>query len=197
MTAALPDPIRIALLVADALDACSISYAVGGSVASSISGEPRSTLDVDMVVSMSDADVDPLIRSLGGEFHADPDALRRAVRARSSANLVHLATSMKVDLFVEGGSALDTALLDRRQRVRVSADPERHLYVHAPEDILLQKLRWYRLSGDASDRQWRDALGILIVQAGRLDETYLGRAADTLGVTDLLHKAQREASGIR
>lgn len=195
MTAAPPDPIHVALLVADALDACSIRYAVGGSVASSISGEPRSTLDVDVVVAMRDQDVDPFVNALGSGFYVDPDALRRAVRDRSHANAVHHQTSVKVDLFIEGGSAIDADLLARRQRVQVSTDPDRHLYVHAPEDILLQKLRWYRLGGEKSDRQWRDALGILIVQKDRLDETYLTRGARVLNVTDLLERARREAAG--
>lgn len=195
MTAAPPDPIHVALLVADALDACSIRYTVGGSVASSISGEPRSTLDVDVVVAMRDQDIDPFIHALGSGFYVEPDALRRAVRDRSHASVVHHQTSVKVDLFIEGGSAIDADLLVRRRRVQVSTDPDRHLYVHAPEDILLQKLRWYRLGGEKSDRQWRDALGILIVQKDRLDETYLTRGARVLNVTDLLERARREAAG--
>lgn len=79
--------------------------------------------------------------------------------------------------------------------IRVAVDPERHLYVHAPEDILLQKLRWYRLGREMSDRQWRDVLGILLVQAGRLDEEYLRRGAEVLGVADLLERVRREVSG--
>jgi len=179
--------------VADALDACLIRYAVGGSVASSISGEPRSTLDIDIVVAMSERHLDPFVTALRDGFYVDPDGLRRAIRERSRANLVHHATSIKVDLFIEGGSPLDADLLARRQRVQVATDPDCHLYVHTPEDILLQKLRWFRLGGETSDRQWRDVLGILIVQAGRLDDAYLRRGAEVLGVTDLVAKARREA----
>jgi hypothetical protein len=61
VTTSLPDPILVALRVAEALEACGVRYTVGGSVASSVSGEPRSTLDVDIVVAMSDVDVDPFI----------------------------------------------------------------------------------------------------------------------------------------
>ncbi len=170
-------------------------YLVGGSLASSISGEPRSTLDVDLVVALAEADIQLLVATLGDEFHADPEALRRAVRDRSSANLIHLASSTKVDLFIVGGSPLDEMQMDRRQRVRVRAGPDRHLYVYTPEDILLQKLRWYRMGGEVSDRQWRDVLGIILVQGTALDETYLGQGATTLGVKDLLHRALREARG--
>jgi hypothetical protein len=195
VTAALPDPIRVAVLVAETLEACSVRYTVGGSVASSISGEPRSTLDIDVVVAMSERDVDRFLAALGDGFYVEPEALRRAIRGTSRANLVHRETSIKVDLFIQGESPLDAEALSRRQRVRVAVDPERHLYVHAPEDILLQKLRWYRLGREMSDRQWRDVLGILLVQAGRLDEEYLRRGAEVLGVADLLERVRREVSG--
>lgn len=120
----------------------------------------------------------------------DEDALRRAVRQRSSANLIHQATQLKVDFFVAGGTPLDQQQLDRRMAVAV--EPGRTLPMHPPEDILLQKLRWYRAGGEASDRQWRDVLGIVRVQGSRLDRDYLRDNAPALGVADLLSRAFRE-----
>jgi hypothetical protein len=81
----------------------------------------------------------------------------RAVRERSSTNLIHQATQLKIDLFVAGGTPLDEQQLRRRQAVEIA--PGRTLHVHPPEDILLQKLRWYRKGGETSERQWRDILG--------------------------------------
>jgi hypothetical protein len=187
------DPIAVALMVARALEACGVRYLVGGSVASSISGEPRSTLDVDMVVELTETDVERFVGELGDEFHADAHSIRRAVREKSSANLIHLGTSTKVDLFVVGGSPLDRSQMDRRQEVPVATDPERRLFVYTPEDILLQKLRWYRMGQEISDRQWRDILGIIVVQAEALDEVYVRDGAETLGVGDLLERALEEA----
>jgi hypothetical protein len=182
-------PIQVALQVVDALEACGLSYLVGGSLASSLGGEPRTTLDVDMVVAMTEADVDALVAALGTAFYADDLAIRRAVRRRSSVNLIHHASAIKVDLFIAGGSPLDEQQLERRRRVHVAENPDRYLYVHTPEDILLQKLRWFRLGQEVSDRQWRDVLGILLVQGRTLDHEYVRRNAEVLGVADLWDRA--------
>ena len=62
-------------------------------------------------------------------------------------------------------------------------------FVATAEDTLLAKLEWYRIGGEVSERQWRDVLGILKVQAGRLDLAYLRRWAIELKVEDLLERA--------
>ena len=189
------EPLQVALQVATALERCGVRYLVGGSLASSVTGEPRSTLDVDLVVALTQADVAPFLANLGDGFYADEETLRSAVRARSSANLIHRETSTKVDLFVLGGTPLDDEQMERRVRLRVASGPDRFLYVYSAEDILLQKLRWYRLGDEVSERQWRDILGIVGVQGPRLDLPYLRRGARILGVTDLLDRALGEGRG--
>ena len=62
-------------------------------------------------------------------------------------------------------------------------------FVESAEDVILNKLRWYRLGNEISERQWNDVLGVLKVQAGVLDLTYLRQWAVTLGLSDLLERA--------
>ena len=189
------EPLQAALQVAAAQECCGVRYLVGGSVASSVTGEPRSTMDVDLVVALTQEDVEPFLASLGDGFYADEETLRSAIRTRSSVNLIHRETSTKVDLFILGGTPLDDEQMERRVRLQVATGPDRFLYVYTAEDILLQKLRWYRLGNEASDRQWRDILGIIGVQGRRLDRSYLRRGAVTLGVTDLLDRALGHGQG--
>lgn len=92
------DPIAVALAVARALDALGIIHTIGGSIASSIAGEPRSTLDIDVVAALRESDVPALVAALSADFYVDAQALERAVRERSSANIIHQATQLKVDI---------------------------------------------------------------------------------------------------
>jgi len=75
----------------------------------------------------------------------------------------------------------------------LSSDPQCRAYAATAKDIILAKLEWYRKGGEVSDRQWRDVLGVLKVQADRLDGDYLNTMSAELGVTDLLGKAIEEA----
>ena len=186
----LVDPLDVAMLVARTLSSHGVRHTIGGSIASSFAGEPRSTIDIDFVAAIEDADVAPLVSAFGQEFYVDEQALRGAIRRRGAVNLIHHASQVKVDIFIAGGTPLDEQQLARR--LEVTLGDGRRLYVHPPEDILLQKLLWYRKGGEVSDRQWRDVLGIVRVQGERLDREYLTSNADRIGVADLLARVLEE-----
>lgn len=187
------DPIDVAIRVAAILDRVGIRYTIGGSVAASIAGEPRSTLDIDIVVALTRGQVDALLRELGSAFYASPEAIHRAIDTLGTVNVIDQETNVKVDLFVAGGTPLDLQQLERRQAVEIRGGSV--IYVHPPEDILLQKLRWHRKGGGTSDRQWRDILGIIRTQGANLDRRYLVANAPALDIEADLARALRDADG--
>ena len=184
---------RITLLVTQTLEQIGIAYAIGGSLASSLHGVMRSTLDVDIVADMRFEHIPPLVAALAQEFYADNEMMREAIKRRSSFNLIHYETAFKVDIFIRKLRPFEQMQLERRQLSVIANDPERSVYVTSPEDTVLAKLEWYRLGGEVSDRQWRDILGVLKTRAGELDLDYLRQWARDLKVSDLLERVLQEA----
>lgn len=99
-----------------------------------------------------------------------------------------------MDVFVLGDDLLDRRQLERRRSVPLPVDPPRAVWVTSTEDVVLRKLRWFDDGGQVSDRQWRDVLGVLRTQAGRLDDDYLERTAREAGLAHLLERARHDAS---
>jgi hypothetical protein len=103
-----------------------------------------------------------------------------------------MATMFKVDVFVTGADELLSIELSRKRRVRVLEETQAELFVASPEDMVLQKLMWYRDGGGVSDRQWGDVLGVIKTQGNRLDLAYLRLWAGRKGIGELLERALAE-----
>lgn len=194
MTPSDPEALQVAFRVLEILERFGIAYHLGGSYASAIHGVPRQTHDVDLVVDLGPEHVPEIARALEDEFYVDEQAVARAVSERTSVNLVHFATGVKVDLFVKGSTAFDASEFRRRVVVRLGDEPPQDVFVKSAEDTVLRKLLWFRLGGEVSDRQWQDVHGIVAVQGERLDVDYLTRWADPLGVRDLLDRVLTKGS---
>lgn len=190
----MPDrALQATLAVVGALERTGLEYLIGGSLASSLHGIPRSTQDSDLVVDLPPERVSDLLIELGDDFYADATRARQAATRGTSFNVIHLETMFKVDLFVVGDDPLARSEMERRESHRIGEEQERHAFVASAEDTVLQKLVWYRLGSRVSDRQWRDLIGVLRVQGARLDRAYLQRWADELDLRDLLDEALAEA----
>ena len=187
----LPEPIAVTLIVIDVLEQLNIPYVIGGSLASTQHGTTRATFDSDLVVRMTKSHVPSLVSKLQDAFYADELMALNAIKNKSSFNLIHLETMFKVDLFIAKDDEFDRAQIERRVARAVAEDSDREIYVLSAEDIVLAKLRWYRLGGEQSERQWRDVEGVVSVQGERLNFDYLHKMAAILKVEDLLVKLLR------
>ena len=169
-----------------------IAYRIGGSIASSLWGRARATLDVDLVAQLISDHVRPLCTALGDAYYADENAMRQAIAQRRAFNLIHLATMIKLDVFVLNARPYDVASFRRSETAPLGNLLD--VVFCTAEDVILRKLEWYRAGGEISDRQWSDILGVLQIQANALDWEYLNAWAGKLGLAELLQKASDEAN---
>lgn len=180
---------------ADILDRLGITYAVGGSMASSAYGAVRFTEDADITVEPFEGTAQEFFECVKADYYISKEAMLQALEQRSSFNVIHLESAFKIDVFVRKDSPYEKQLFSRRRALRLGDAMGKSFSVLSPEDIILLKLQWYDSGGRASQRQWDDVLGILKIQANKLDSKHLGKWAGILNVEELLENAISEARG--
>ena len=189
-----PDILAAIEPVVRAFEKLGVLYYISGSVASSAYGMPRATLDVDLVSDLKPQHVRPLVKTLKSAYFIDEAMILDAIQRRSSFNLIHLETMLKVDVFIIKDNSYHREAFQRK--IKDTLDENQgaiEFYLASPEDIILNKLEWFHLGGEVSERQWDDVLGVLKVQRGLLDMEYLRHWAAELKVAELLEQAFRDA----
>lgn len=182
-------PLELAVQFGQVLDDAGIEYAVGGSVASSMFGEPRSTLDIDFALRGSAEAFDEALLRAAADFYIPTAAASRAILSNDSFNLLHNASGIKIDVFVLGEAFLDRRQIERRVKISLEAGD---LWVTSPLDIVLRKLWWFQLSEERSERQWRDVIGLLRVT--EVDDERLQSDAIEADLGELAQRAIAEAA---
>jgi hypothetical protein len=187
------DTLVIVEPVVEVFERLGIAYYIGGSVTSSIHGIPRATVDVDLVADIRRKHVPLLVNLLEAVYYIDRDMILEAIQRRASFNLIHLESTLKIDVFILKSSPYAQQAFQRRRKDLLDAEQGLELFLASPEDIILSKLEWFRMGGGVSERQWTDVMGVLKVQQGHLDMPYLRRWAEELGLTDLFTQVCRDA----
>lgn len=166
------------------LDREGLEYAVTGSVASMLYGEPRFTNDVDVVLRLKPEEIGKLRSIFGGPDYYCPDAeVIRSEAARESGghvNLIHSLTGLKADLYFAGNDSLKAWALRNRRRIDTGSGV---VEVVPPEYVVLSKLLWYHEGGSA--KHVRDIRSVIAVQGEALDLDEIRRRAEALGLADL------------
>jgi hypothetical protein len=180
-------------MIIECFERLGIDYCIGGSVASSAYGIARATMDVDLIAKIETKHVENLVKALEKNYYIDAGMITNAIQEKSSFNLIHLETMIKVDVFILRDQPYDLKAFDRRQTDTLDEESARKFYLSSPEDVILSKLRWYHLGGRLSQQQWKDVLGVLKVQGDRLDLKYLKYWASKLNLSDLLNGSFNDA----
>ena len=176
--------------VIGALDRVGIDYMLSGSIVSSLQGEPRSTHDIDIVVTIDRTSVAKLVEAFPvSDHYLDEKSIIEAIDTGTMFNLIDFSTGYKVDFWMLTDEPFDQSRFGRR---RVAEAAGVRMLVSSPEDTILAKLRWARLSG-GSEKQFRDALRVYEVQSANLDHDYLRAWAERLELSESLKKLIDEA----
>jgi hypothetical protein len=171
-----------------------IPYYIGGSVASSAFGKARSTLDVDIVAPITLPNAKRLADALKNTYYVSEDDIKDAVLRSASFNIIHLETMLKVDVFILKKRDYDQQAFERKQEDHLDdKNQEKTFFLASPEDVIINKLEWFKAGDGISERQWNDVIGVMMVQDEKLNKQYLSNWAKQLGLSDLLEKALKEA----
>ena len=190
-----PPDIFIALKpVINIFEKLSIPYYIGGSIASSIYGIARATMDVDIVADIDIHHIPALKQHLENDYYIEEGMIKEAIRNKSSFNLIHLETVLKIDVFIYKDDPYQRNAIQRKLKDTIEEDnSDAIFYFSSPEDIIINKLIWYKMGGEVSDRQWLDVTGVIKVQGNSLDKNYLKEWSQKLKIVELLNKAFNES----
>ena len=165
---------QLFLLFLEPLDRLEIPYMVTGSAASMAYGQPRVTLDIDLVVELSRAQVALLASAFPPpDFYCPPlEVLRiEAERPlRGHFNIVHVESGFKADLYPIGEDPLHRWGMSRRRRVEMSGQA---VMLASPEYVILRKLEYFQEGG--SEKHLGDIRSMLDVSGDLIDRPELRR----------------------
>ena len=174
-------------LIIRALETAVIDYLIGGAVAAWAWGEPRATLDLDLVVNI------PLekVKKLSGELEKrdmlvpEEIILNTILETRTDLpiNAIHMYSGYKADLYpLRVGDELRTSAFERRQKVDLGT-PLGEVYLHSPEDLIIYKLWYYSLSQQT--KHIRDIGSIIMTLETKLDYQRIDYWVNRMGLASL------------
>ena len=150
-------------------------------MASNYWGIPRTTHDLDFVIQLPPSTVPSIVQAFSGDFYLDEAAVRAAYQPPHQFNAIDTRSALKVDFWLPKPDPFDKEMLGRRVRATLLGEAA---WITTAEDVILHKLLWNRIT--PSDRQMGDAAGVVAVQVGALDTSYLRRWARELNLNNEL-----------
>jgi len=141
-------------------------------------GEPRMTLDMDIVVDLSANKAEEFCQKFGEDFYKDLDSILEAIQQRGHFNIIHAPSGSKVDFYQLKDDPLSQQMFQNRRqesfRQNKLADFSR------PEDVIINKLIFYKAG--QSEKHLRDIRGMLAISGDQFDLSYIDKKTSELGL---------------
>jgi hypothetical protein len=155
-----PEDKELFLIFIRPLNRLGVAYMVTGSAASMAYGEPRVTLDIDLVVEFTGPQMGLLPTAFPPEaFYCPPPeviAIETERASRGHFNVIHMESGFKADFYPVGDDPLHRWGMARRRRVDMFGEP---VMLAPPEYVIVRKLEYFREGG--SEKHLRDIRGML------------------------------------
>ena len=186
--------VAFARLVVDALEACEITYLIGGAVAVWAWGEARTTRDFDLVIHLPVERIGQLSQELAiRRMLVPPDILVDLLiqpEGDLPVNAIHLDAGYKAEIFLlRLNDTFRLSALQRRRLVDLD-EPLGQVYVHAPDDLILNKIHYYSLSQQT--KHIRDIASILVTSQDKIDWEYFNTWVRHLGLLPAWNEVKAE-----
>jgi hypothetical protein len=151
-------------------------------------GEPRATHNIDIVAEISRDGVEAFLREFTpDDYYYDLERAKSVVEAGGMFNILSMSSGDKVDIWALTESAFDQSRFSRKQTVSLLGLKAN---VSSPEDTILMKLLWAKMSG-GSDKQLFDAARVYELQSDVLDLSYIDTWVERLELKDQLANMTR------
>ena len=190
-----PDYLRAIRPLAKICEDLVIPYALSGSLASSLYGLQRATLQIDFIAGLGQKHLPSFCAQLSGLYLLDKEEIEAAIRQKSCFTLVHLESLFKVIVTLPAMLTMGQQVFHRVRKITL-VEGEQPVPVLSPEQMILLLLEAFKRSNERADDLWYDLLGMVKVQGTDLDMPFLTQQAALLGVTELLARALVDA-GLR
>jgi len=146
---------------------------IGGSVASIAYGEPRLTLDMDVVIDLAPPKIKEFAASFGPEYYVNPESINEAVNSSGHFNFIQSEVGIKVDFYVLGKDSFSQTEFSRKKKE--AFDENISAFFASPEDVIVKKLEWFKMG--ESQKHLEDIEGILKISGDKLDLNYIDKWA--------------------
>ncbi|OHD14031.1 MAG: hypothetical protein A2086_06300 [Spirochaetes bacterium GWD1_27_9] len=171
------------------LENLNIQYMLTGSTVSSVQGEPRSTHDIDIIISINKEDIEKIYMGLKNDsYYIDLESIKDAIENKSMFNLIDMNEGDKVDFWLLTNTPFDKKRFERKIKTNIF---NKTMYVSSYEDTILMKLKWSKDSF-GSKKQYIDALRVYEINKDLINNEYLLYWSKILDIEDLLEKMLSE-----